>query len=164
SQAFDSRGPSLDSLRASVSSSRMSLSPCRWRPSVASSRMSLSPSRSLSPPRGGRAGVRISLNPRYQSPGRFDLSPGRRSNGRSPLTPTAMADRSAAAALSAKVSWDATGAPPAREGLQLPTRLFVGGGEENKGDGMSCSGSEERFDGNPAEGFDIGGKEGLLDA
>lgn len=52
SQAFDSRGPSLDSLRASVSSSRMSLSPCRLRPSVASSRMSLSPCRSLSPPRG----------------------------------------------------------------------------------------------------------------
>ncbi|CAM9252521.1 unnamed protein product [Ectocarpus sp. 12 AP-2014] len=151
SQAFDSRGPSLDSLRASVSSSRMSLSPCRWRPSVASSRI-------------GRAGVRISLNPRYQSPGRFDLSPGRRSNGRSPLTPTAMADRSAAAALSAKVSWDATGGPLAPEGLQLPTRLFVGGGEEKKGDGMSCSGSEERFDGNPAEGFDMGGKEGLLDA
>ncbi|CAN0209930.1 unnamed protein product, partial [Ectocarpus sp. 13 AM-2016] len=151
SQAFDSRGPSLDSLRASVSSSRMSLSPCRWRPSVASSRI-------------GRAGVRISLNPRYQSPGRFDLSPGRRSNGRSPLTPTAIADRSAAAALSAKVSWDATGAPPAPEGLQLPTRLFVGGGDEKKGDDMSCSGSEERFDGNPAEGFDMGGKEGLLDA
>ncbi|CBJ26982.1 hypothetical protein Esi_0051_0072 [Ectocarpus siliculosus] len=148
SQAFDSRGPSLDSLRASVSSSRMSLSPCR----------------SLSPPRGGRAGVRISLNPRYESPGRFNLSPGRRSNGRSPLTPTAMADRSAAAALSAKVSWDATGPPPAPEGLQLPTRLFVGGGEENKGDGISCSGSEERFDGNPAEGFDMGGKEALLDA
>ncbi|CAN0244994.1 unnamed protein product, partial [Ectocarpus sp. 8 AP-2014] len=149
SQAFDSRGPSLDSLRASVSSSRM---------------MSLSPCRSLSPPRSGRAGVRISLNPRYESPGRFDLSPGRRSNGRSPLTPTAMADRSAAAALSAKVSWDATGPPPASEGLQLPTRLFVGGGEENKGDGVSCSGSEERFDGNPAEGFDMGGKEASLDA
>ncbi|CAN0288650.1 unnamed protein product, partial [Ectocarpus sp. 4 AP-2014] len=149
SQAFDSRGPSLDSLRASVSSSRM---------------MSLSPCRSLSPPRGRRAGVRISLNPRYESPGRFALSPGRRSNGRSPLTPTAMADRSAAAALSAKVSWDATGAPPAPEGLQLPTRLFVGVGEENQGDGMSCSGSEERFDGNPAEGFSMGEKEGLLDA
>ncbi|CAB1115629.1 unnamed protein product [Ectocarpus sp. CCAP 1310/34] len=148
SQAFGSRGPSLDSLRASISSSRMSLSPCR----------------SLSPPRGGRAGVRISLNPRYQSPGRFDLSPGRRSNGRSPLTPMAMADRSAAAALSAKVSWDATGAPPAPEGLQLPSRLFVGSGEVGKGDGLSCSGSEERFDGNPAEGFDMGGKEGLLDA
>lgn len=29
SQAFGSRGPSLDSLRASVASSRMSLSPCR---------------------------------------------------------------------------------------------------------------------------------------
>lgn len=112
----------------------------------------------------GRAGVRISLNPRHASPGRFALSPGRRSNGCSPLTPTAIADRSAAAALSAKVSWDATGPQPAPEDLQLPTRLFVGGGGENKGDSMSCSGSEERFDGNPAEGFDMGGKEVLLDA
>lgn len=83
------------------------------------------------------------MNPRYDSPGRFSLSPGRASNGRSPLTPTEKADRCAAAALSAKVSWDSAGTPPPLEGLRLPQRLFAGRDDDDDG-------SEERFDGQPA--------------
>lgn len=102
--------------------------------------------------------MRISMNPRYDSPGRFSLSPGRTSNGRSPLTPTEKADRSAAKALSAKVSWDcADTPPPLKGGLQLPQRLFAGRDDEDDG------GSEERFELSPAvaagsgrEGFGSG--------
>lgn len=113
-------------------------------------------------------GVRISMNPRSDSPMRFSLSPGRASNGRSPLTPTEKADRSAAAALSAKVSWDCAGTPPPLEGggggggLRLPAGLFAGGR-----DGNDDEGSEERFDFSPTaapgrQGFGDVGAEDLI--
>ncbi|CAM9131754.1 unnamed protein product, partial [Scytosiphon promiscuus] len=150
SQAFGTRGPSLESFRASVSSSRMSLSLSPPGPA------DLSPERSGA----GGGGIRLSLNPRHNSPGRFDLSPGRSSSGRSPLTPTEKADLSAAAALSAKVSWDCTSTPPALGALKLPQRLFDGDEadgdlpDDGGADGvLDCASSEERFDGNSAEGF-----------
>lgn len=78
--------------------------------------------------------LRLALARMSNSPSRFSLSPGRRSEQRPSLTPTEEdAERNAAAALSAVAEWDSpmNGNEPLGL-LQLPERLLEGGSDEEQ--------------------------------